>query len=153
MGIFNENSLKTKMRSDQILVWNLWLNLPELIRNGSIICPWIADVLETSIAMSFGSAVAVVNASNERGLHFCVHFPEGHSNEEEYKSKRETQKPFAVAVHCFSLDAKLLKPSSTGFQIKSSWRAALWTTRNCFPLDAKLLANWLWMCFGKHHYE
>ena len=95
--------------------------MPEVSRNGCFICPWIADVLETSEAMSFDRTVAVVNASNERGLHCCVHFPESNSNEEEYKSYSETEKPFAVAIHILSLFPTLFNC----FPKKSSWKAAL----------------------------
>jgi len=37
-------------------------------RDGCVICPWVADVLEASISMTLDAAVTVINASQERRL-------------------------------------------------------------------------------------
>jgi len=37
-------------------------------RDGCVICPWVADVLEASISMTLDAAVTVINASHERRL-------------------------------------------------------------------------------------
>ena len=43
-------------------------NLPVFGRDGCVICPWVADVLEAGKSMALDATVTVINARQERRL-------------------------------------------------------------------------------------